>query len=134
LQEIWDLIDDEVVGAGDSTDESTTEQLFLALYEADVAGVEAPRTLKIKSSIQHLHVLVLIDSGSSHSFISEQVANQLHGVTRVVKPAKVQVVNGNIIQSSAELLQAECPIQGFVFCSDLKVLPLHNFDMVVGME
>jgi hypothetical protein len=129
LQEIWDLIDDEAAGAGDSTDESTTEQLFLALSEADVAGVEAPRTLKTKGSIQHLHVLVLIDSSSSHSFISEQVANQLQGFTRVVKLAKVEVVNENIIQSSVELLQAEWAIQGFVFCSDLKVLPLHSFDM-----
>jgi hypothetical protein len=59
---------------------------------------------------------------------------QLQGVTPTAKPAWVQVANGNILQSSSELLQAEWSLQGFVFYSDLKVIPLHNFDMVVGME
>jgi hypothetical protein len=45
----------------------------MALFETTMSGKEAPRTLKIKGSIQQLQILVLIDSGSSHSFISEQV-------------------------------------------------------------
>jgi hypothetical protein len=62
------------------------------------------------------------------------VATQLQGVTKAVRPARVQVANGNIIHSSAELRQAEWSLQGFLFCSDLKVIPLHSIDMVVGME
>jgi hypothetical protein len=77
---------------------------------------------------------MLIDSGSSHSFISTQVATQLQGVLGTSSVVQVQVANGSRMQSSSELLQAEWSIQGYVFKSDLKVLPLQNFDMVIGME
>jgi hypothetical protein len=77
---------------------------------------------------------MLIDSGSSHSFISTQVATQLQGVLGTSSVVQVQVANGSRMQSSSELLQAEWSIQGYVFKSALKVLPLQNFDMVIGME
>jgi hypothetical protein len=38
------------------------------------------------------------------------------------------------MQSSAKLLQAEWYVQGYLFHSDLKVLALQNFDMILGME
>jgi hypothetical protein len=134
LQEIWDLINDHNTDVSDATEGNVNEQIFLALSEAAVSGEEAPRTLKIRCAIQNIQILVLIDTCSFHSFISEHVATQLQGVTKVVRPARVQVANGTIIHSSEELLQVEWSLQGFLFCSHLKVIPLHSFDMVVGME
>jgi hypothetical protein len=55
---------------------------------------------------------MLIDSGSSHSFISTQVATQLQGVLGTSSVVQVQVANGSRMQSSSELLQAEWSIQG----------------------
>jgi hypothetical protein len=43
----------------------------MALSESTVSGKEDPKTLKIKGSIQHLQILVLIDSSNSHYFVSE---------------------------------------------------------------
>jgi hypothetical protein len=51
-----------------------------------------------------------------------------------VKPSQVRVVNGSILQSVAELLQASWSIQGYEFHTDLKVLILQNFDMILGMD
>jgi hypothetical protein len=53
----------------------------MILSVAAMSGVEAPRTLKIKGLIQGVEMLLLIDYGSSHSVISEQVATTLQGVT-----------------------------------------------------
>jgi hypothetical protein len=63
-----------------------SDQVFLAISEAAVSGVPAPRTLKITGSIQHVDILILIDSGSFHSFISSQLAGCLQGVTIAAKP------------------------------------------------
>jgi hypothetical protein len=49
----------------------------MAISKATVSGIETPRTLKIKDTIQQIEIMILIDSGSSHSFISEVVASQL---------------------------------------------------------
>jgi hypothetical protein len=101
----------------------------MAISEAAVSGAATPRTLKIKGCIQHLEVLVLIDSGGSNSFISSPVVAQLQGVSRSKVPMKVQVANGQSLQSSSEMVHAEWYLQGYVFHSDLKVLSLQHFDM-----
>jgi hypothetical protein len=77
---------------------------------------------------------MLIDSSSSHSFISEEVAGLLQGVTPSAHCTKMKVANGDILHSSAEVKNAEWFIQGYSFCSDLRVLPFQHLDMVAGMD
>jgi hypothetical protein len=78
MHEVWDLIEAD----SDSIHENyaaqgTNEQVFMVLSVAALSGSVAPRTLKIRGVIQGLEMLILIDSGSSHSFISEKVAAML---------------------------------------------------------
>jgi hypothetical protein len=90
MQELWDILDLEVADSGStSLDEHQQEQLFMVLSESAISGSEAPRTLKIRGHIQQLAILVPIDSGSSNSFISSQVAKKLEGVTHSSKPTRV---------------------------------------------
>jgi hypothetical protein len=44
-----------------------------------------------------VQLLVLLDSASSHSFISEQVATHLQGVSLSGSLSKVKVANGGIM-------------------------------------
>jgi hypothetical protein len=44
------------------------------------------------------------------------------------------VVNGHTLQSLPEMLNAEWFIQCYQFHSDLKVLALKSYDMILGME
>ncbi|KAL4195593.1 hypothetical protein AMTRI_Chr05g74100 [Amborella trichopoda] len=39
-----------------------------------IAGIRAPETMRVKGSLQHKAVTVLIDSGSTHNFVSETLA------------------------------------------------------------
>jgi hypothetical protein len=78
LQEIWDIVDAELGNVEHSTTTNfDSEQCFLPISEVVVTRGQGPRTLKIRGTIQDVEILVLIDSGSSHSFISAQVADQL---------------------------------------------------------
>jgi hypothetical protein len=74
LQEVWDLFDNIDKQEHEDLGE---EQLFLAISEAAVSSQEAPKTLKLRGSIQNIQILLLLDSGSIHSFVSEQVATLL---------------------------------------------------------
>jgi hypothetical protein len=71
LQEIWDLVQPDSPEESEDTNTPVIEHIFMAILEAAILGTEAPRTLKIKGAIQNIEILVLIDSGSSHSFVSE---------------------------------------------------------------
>jgi hypothetical protein len=81
-----------------------------------------------------VEILILADSRSSHSFISEQVDASVSGVTQSPSQIQVKVANGNILQSQIELLQAKWSIQWFSFTSDVKAMDMHNFDMIIGMD
>lgn len=85
-------------------------------------------------SIQGEHIRLLIDSGSSHTFISSELASKLSGVSSIPFPLKVQVANGHTLLCNSCIFQAIWTISAYEFCSDLKVLDLSSFDTIVGMD
>jgi hypothetical protein len=84
--------------------------------------------------IQGIFVVILVDSGSSHSFINDSVAPFLKNVSIVANPIKVQVANGELISCSSEFKQATWVIQGQEFVSNLKIIPLPYYDMILGID
>jgi hypothetical protein len=52
----------------------------------------------------------------------------------MTRPIHIQVANGQLIQSSSELKQVVWSIWEQEFTSDLRVIFLHYYDLVVGMD
>jgi hypothetical protein len=86
IHEVWDLIDAGHIKEANDQGDSVVDECFMALSEDAAMGKEAPRTLKLSGLIQDVDVLILIDFGSSHSFISGQVAASLNGVSPLAHP------------------------------------------------
>ena len=63
-----------------------------------LAGHLAPETLRLVGHISGNPVLVLIDGGSTHNFIQEQLVAQLGLPCRPTTPLKVMVGNGQYLQ------------------------------------
>ena len=96
-------------------------------------GADGPRTMRFLDNIRKHQVLILVDSGSSHSFLSSHIADNLVGVQLLSSSVKVQVANGGIMQCSSHLPASAWTIQGHSFTTDLRVLPLQHFDLILGM-
>jgi hypothetical protein len=79
-------------------------------------------------------VVILVDSGSSNSFLNAALATALYVVPQMSKHVRVQVANGQVLQSVLEIINAQWSIQGVSFMSDLKILPLPYYGMIVGMD
>lgn len=77
---------------------------------------------------------MLVDSGSSHCFINEQIAAQLLNWHQLHKPVQVQVANGNIIYFTHELHKQIWGIQEQTFFNSFKVVPLGSNDIILGMD
>ena len=128
LEELLDAcpIEESTVESDSVMDQpESSEHLFLT---------EAVQTLKFTGSIQNQIVTILIDSGSSHTFISAQLASKLDGVSVSTKSVQVQIANGGVLSCNSELHNATWSIQGYTFISTLKVLPIASYDMIGGID
>jgi hypothetical protein len=136
LQEIWELCQDEFQESdcSDSPPESDQHQVFLLLSSVALSGAPGPRTLQLCGSIADRPISILVDSGSSHSFLSSAVAAELPGVQPLPAPVVVRVADGNTVQCSSQIPHAEWVVQGHSFHSSLRILELGHYDMIVGMD
>lgn len=77
---------------------------------------------------------ILIDSGSSVSFLSSALADQLPQLLWTPTAAAVKVANGGIMQCSASILACPWIVSSCHFQQDLKLLPLDDYDLILGMD
>ncbi|XP_066354763.1 uncharacterized protein [Miscanthus floridulus] len=136
LQEVWDLcqyIFDDAECSEDTTPVQN-EQVFMLLSAAAAATPFHPRKLQFHSSIQNRAITILLDSGSTNSFLDTSVAESLSGVQPLQSPVSVKVASGASVACTSQIQCAEWYIEGFKFHSTLKILPIGTYDMIFGMD
>lgn len=62
-------------------------------------GINSPRTTKIRGIIQNKEVVIMLDSGASHNFISPEVDDKLH--LKVSVDSSLEVLLGNGVSVKA---------------------------------
>jgi hypothetical protein len=108
-------------GAGDGPEE------ILSLSVAAIEGVQGKKTMRLQGLIQHQEVLILVDSGSSSTFIRAELVQELGLVTTKTKPAIITVADGG-------QLQCDSMVEGHTFVSDAKVLSIKYYDIILGAD
>lgn len=112
----------------------SAEHFMILLSQEALSVSTTPQTFKLQGVIQGIELLILLDSGSSHSFISSAHMASLKGITPLQHPLAVKVANGSLLQCTHELKNAKWSIQSLVFHSDLKLLQLPSYDLILGMD
>lgn len=77
---------------------------------------------------------MLVDSGSSTSFVDAQLATKLVGVTPLARAGRVKVAGGGELQCLAAIPRCKWSSQGHEFTTDMKVLSLGMYDAILGMD
>ncbi len=80
LHVIQELLETLSPNSVDSDEQEMEEGNLMAISLQAISGTESATSFKIKGCIQGTEVLMLIDSGSSHSFLDTQVAHKFQGV------------------------------------------------------
>ncbi|RVW35013.1 Retrovirus-related Pol polyprotein from transposon 17.6 [Vitis vinifera] len=99
-----------------------------------LTGWSTPKTMRITAKIGQHKVVVLIDSGSTHNFISEKVADMLHLPVVPTKPFTVKVANGTPLKCQGRFEHVHVILQGIPFSLTLYSLPLTGLDLVLGVQ
>jgi hypothetical protein len=137
IQEMWDVFqlhDEEEDIRSQASQPAGQDQLFMALSETTSVGVEGPKSMTFHGILQGKEVLILVDSGSSHTFVSQKFVASCVGHSKLSPPVGVKVADGGSISCCSYLANAEWFVQGCNFHSDMRIIPLGYYDVVVGMD
>ncbi|XP_068645258.1 uncharacterized protein [Aristolochia californica] len=91
-------------------------------------------TIQVHVGLQHLQLLALVDSGSTHNFISQPAAHQLGLKIQNNNGISVTVANGAKISSAGSSHSTTFIIEGHSFVVDFLIIPLAGFDLVLGIK
>lgn len=93
-----------------------------------------PKTMVFSGLLGSRSVSILLDSGSTHTFISETVAKDCSVIAALPAPLHVQVANGTVPSCDSYVPATVWSVQGIQFTSNMKVLPLTSYDIILGLN
>nr|GMD05953.1 Transposon Ty3-G Gag-Pol polyprotein [Ipomoea batatas] len=99
-----------------------------------MTGPGSPRSLRLTGNIKGSSCLVLIDSGSTHNFITPAIVERLQLPTKSIKPFQVYIGNGDTLGCQHVCPGVEVCMQGLTFAVDLHVLRIVGPDVVLGVQ
>lgn len=132
VEELWQLVAEKETSATPVSDSDSDVEL-MEISAPAAHGTNAGKTIKLQGFIQQHKALLLVDSGSSHCFISEQLAGFLPNWSPLKAPMKVKVADGGVLLCTHELVDCSWLVQGVPFKTTFKILPLKCYDAVLGM-
>ncbi|KAD6454658.1 hypothetical protein E3N88_09364 [Mikania micrantha] len=99
-----------------------------------ILGKPHPTTMKVQGKINSTEVLILIDGGSTHNFISEILVRELHIPTQPVAPFGVQIGNGDVIRCNNICKGLSLRINDLGITQDFHPFSLGGADLVLGIQ
>ncbi|XP_073357809.1 uncharacterized protein [Aegilops tauschii subsp. strangulata] len=103
-------------------------------YHHAVSDEEAPSTMRLRAQVGDQVMLLLVDSGSTHSFFSESFLSRLSVETEPLPPVSVRGGNGQHMHCDKIVRSLPWEVPGHTFHTDLRVLQLSAYDGVLGMD
>ena len=124
---VWDeATPEEMVGA--------EPEIELRLSELSFNGLDTSQTMKIFGSLNDTKLLVMVDSGASHCFISDRVARDLKLQVTPTKPFAVRLGDGSQVMTAGICQNISLRLTSEVFLVSCYVFPLRSIDIILGVS
>ncbi|WVZ78969.1 hypothetical protein U9M48_026604 [Paspalum notatum var. saurae] len=98
-----------------------------------LAGTEGNECLKLRAIVNKKVLLMLIDSGSSHSFVSNAFVTKAGLIPQAAPSREVKVANGQVLTSDKVVLNMSWWCQGYTLTTDMRVLDIDAYDAILGL-
>lgn len=108
------------------------EELQISLNA--LTGSISYRTMRVKGNVKKKLINILIDSGSTHNFLSPEVIKRVNISTEITDSLPVSVADGTKLISTATYRNFSWEMQGTIFQANMRVLQLKGRDMVLGIQ
>lgn len=110
------------------------EDTVMAISRSAISGGVSAKAFQLRAWVQGREVLMLVDSGSTNSFIDQSLAETIQGAQPLPRAYRVRVADGGELICSAIVPNCLWCSQGHNFTTDLKVLTLGAYDAILGMD
>lgn len=129
-----DLSDDQPKVTPSVEEENDSDEDLMTIFVQALKGTEGVKTVKLRGFLAGQEVFMLVDSGSTNCFISEELASRIQGKMALSNSVLVEFANGSLIECTHELPDQLWNIQGITFKNSFKIIPLGCYDVVLGMD
>jgi hypothetical protein len=109
-----------ILQCGESEDSDVDLMVLSVVTQAATTNSFA---IRLPCQIAGQEALFLVDSSSSHSFISDRLAPHLPGLCALPRQQQVRVAGGGFLQCNLMVPQCVWIAGGYDFTTDFKVLP-----------
>ena len=99
-----------------------------------VVGLSEPRTMKLKAEIHGKEVVVLIDCGATHNFISKPMVESLQVPRQGTSQYGVVIGSGKQIRGMGVCKGVVLQLQGITIIEYFLPLPLGSTDVILGLK
>ena len=104
------------------------------IFVLALKGLTNSKIMKVEGRVEDSRLMMLIESGSTHSFLDEGTAKRLKCPLIQTQPLLVTVANGSKVISKLACVGFFWEMQGERFEANLRLLKLGGFDVVLGVD
>jgi hypothetical protein len=97
-----------------------------------ISGIRTKETMQLEIPIGGSSFLALLDSGSTHNFITEEAARRINLRLQPQQGMRVTIANGDRVASHDVYRATPCAIAGEHFTADFFALQLAGYDVFLG--
>lgn len=126
--------DEDVLGDKQTEHVEPKDDNLCVLSIHAVAGLDGPGVMQLHAWLHGREVLLLVDSGSTSSFVDQHLAARLQGVIPLSKPCRVKVADGALLLCNTFIPQCQWTCQGQEFNTDFKIISLGVYEVILGMD
>jgi len=111
-------------------EEGGEEKMEISLHA--LRGVVTSKIIKVEGRVSDSSLMILIYSGSTHSFLDEEIAKKLRCHLTGTQPLSVAVANGQKVLCKSACVGFCWQMQGESFEADLRLLKLGGMRYGIG--
>jgi hypothetical protein len=126
------VISEELLDALELNAIHSEGEYFLSLHA--VAGTQSTRVIHLRALVKNQVLAILIDSGSTHTFLSDAMVARLDYKVTPAATMRVKVANGQQLISDSMVHDFEWWLQGHTFKVDARVLDIPAYDLILDMD
>lgn len=105
---------------------------FLDLPLTALGGIDGPKTMKFRGQVAGTEVIIMVDSGASHNFISHRLSSKLQYPLEPTQQFGVKLGDGRQVESKDKYSQLPVNLGPVIMALGF-VFPLGGVDMILGV-
>jgi hypothetical protein len=129
-----EVLSDDAVQALELLEENTVPVACCQLSLDALAGTEGEETIRLRALVGNQIMLLLIDFGSTHTFVTKSFAERAGCTISPAPTLSVKVANGKLMVSNEQVAGLTWWTQGHTFVTDMRILDIGAYDAILGVN